>query len=102
MKVRYVWSGTVNQFRFALEIMEIAILLGAQTCIRRPNYLFPEGNVPTSVVRWLNEPYGVFSIEETKTIWEHIRNYPRIRTISPQVWEELRNCAVFGANWHID
>lgn len=63
-------------------------------------YDFPKGFDP--IVRdWLNHPYKEQTIPDTIHIWEVVREYPKIKEVSHQIWYELEQCGTRGVNWYI-
>lgn len=69
----------------------------------KPKYLFPAG-INETLVLWFNDPYGnhhTFTAEETKTIWECIKEHPEIKEISYQIWDELECLIECNESWDI-
>ena len=66
----------------------------------KPKFIFPEGTNET-LVKWFNNIYSIFTIEETKTIWECISKHPEISEISHQIWYELEMLNEFNDMWYI-
>ena len=60
-------------------------------------YEFPEGFDPI-VKNWLNHPYNEQTVSDTIHIWEVIREYPKIKEVSHQIWYELEQCGTRGVN----
>ena len=100
MGVNYTWSGSASYPRFLEEMGEIAKVFGAQ--VRKTTegvqYYKP---VPEVVVGWLNYPHVYFPPQQTKKIWETVRQHPEIEEISWQIWNELEKCVEFEDGWYI-
>lgn len=65
-----------------------------------PKFVFPK-KTDKLLVKWFNNIYCDFSVEETKAIWEYISKHPEIKEISSQIWEELESCVEDNAGWFI-
>ena len=64
-------------------------------------FVFPEGTNET-LIRWFNNIYGEdFTVEETKTVWEHISKHTEIYEISHQIWHELETLTENNEAWYI-
>ena len=64
-------------------------------------FVFPK-ETNEVLVKWFNNIYGEdFTIEETKTIWECIKNHPEINEISHQIWYELETLVDCNEAWYI-
>ena len=64
-------------------------------------FVFPK-ETNEVLVKWFNNIYGEdFTVEETKTIWECIKNHPEINEISHQIWYELETLSNWGEAWYI-
>ena len=114
MGMDYQWAGSASYSRFDRELCAVAEVFGGiktehlrereATENERPcgywfgflssddsektKFVFPEGT-NSVLVKWFNNIYGDFTVEETKTVWEHISKHTEIEEISPQIWEEL-------------
>lgn len=66
----------------------------------RAKFDVPDG-LPEAVARWLNDPYGRRTPEETREIWSAVSARPGIEKLSPQMWSELRYLAGRGEGWEI-
>ena len=100
MGMDYCWSGSASYPRFETELMNVATVFGGQKRIQRPQFIFPE-DTNEVLVRWFNDIYGDFSVEETKIIWELVSAHPEIEEISWQIWNELKTCVEFEDGWYI-
>ena len=100
MGVDYVWSGTASYRRFNRELEEIAKVFGGKSIIGEPWLIFPE-RTNTILVNWLNQPFDDLTEEETKIVWEEVRQRPEIEEISWQIWNELEKCVEFEDGWYI-
>lgn len=63
-------------------------------------YDFPE-RFDRIVKNWLNHPYKQQTIEDTVHIWEVVRDHPKVKEVSEQIWYELQQCVARGVNWYI-
>ena len=64
-------------------------------------FIFPDGTNEI-LVKWFNNIYGEdFTEEETKIIWECIKNHPEIDEISHQIWYELKTLVDCNEAWYI-
>ena len=63
-------------------------------------YEFPEG-FDTIVKNWLNHPYNEQTVSDTVHIWEFVREHPKVKEVSHQIWYELEQCGTRGVNWYI-
>ena len=126
MGMDYSWAGSSSYPRFDRELCAVAEVFGGKkSCYlhkremteeERPlgywfgflssdmsndeKFIFPEGTDET-LVKWFNDPYGVFTAEETKTVWENISKHEEIKEISSQIWQELYMCTRFDEAWDI-
>lgn len=101
MSMDYVWSGSASYPRFYSELAGIVGRFHGQGKICPPSYTFPEGTNDT-LIRWFNNPYQTYyTPEETKIIWEEVRQHPEIEEISWQIWNELEKCVEFEDGWYI-
>ena len=127
MGMDYQYAGSASYPRFDRELCEVASVFGGKlsehtediknTENERPlgywfgfissdeqkddKFVFPEGTDKT-LVRWFNNIYsGCFSLEDTKHIFELIKQHPEIESISPQIWEELKCLSECGDGWFI-
>lgn len=107
MGMDYTHSGSANYPRFDREICAVAEVFGGKKSENLkerentenerpfgywfgflssddsdlPKFIFPEGTNDI-LVKWFNDIYGEFTIEETKTIWKEISKHPEIEDIS--------------------
>ena len=58
-------------------------------------------NFDPIVSDWLNHPYKIQSVEDTKHIWNIISKYPDIEFVSHQIWYELKNLVIHNHGWFI-
>lgn len=65
-----------------------------------PKFIFPEGTNEV-LVKWFNDIYGDFTVEETKIIWECVKTHPEIKEISDQIWDELETLVRVEESWSI-
>ena len=63
-------------------------------------FVFPNGTNEV-LVKWFNNVYGDFTVEETKTVWAHISKHTEIKEISSQIWNELKVCDELNDFWSI-
>lgn len=127
MGMDYCWSGSASYPRFDRELCAVAEVFGGiktehlkereATENERPfgywfgflssdrsnevKFVFPNGTNEV-LVKWFNNIYGYFTVEETKTVWEHISKYTEIKEISSQIWNELKVCDELNDVWHIN
>lgn len=127
MGMDYTHSGSTNYPRFDREVCAVAEVFGgkkSENLKKRentenerpfgywfgflssddsdlPKFIFPEGTNDI-LVKWFNDIYGEFTIEETKTIWKEISKHPEIKDISEQIWHELEcDVEIFEEAWEI-
>lgn len=86
MGMDYCWSGSASYPRFKKELEAVAAVLDSTSPI---------------LSRWLKEPYGDYTPEETKFIWNIIQRHPEIEEISWQIWNELKICCELDTAWYI-
>lgn len=67
---------------------------------KNPKFLFPEGT-DEILVNWFNNIYELLLPQETKVVWEYVSQHPKIKELSPQIWGELENCALYNDCWYI-
>ena len=118
MGMDYKYSGSASYGRFDKELCAVAEIFGAvktdnlktrETDVARFNskhnmfyhvfgtysilkadelkFLFPKDTNKT-LVKWFQNVYGKFTVEETKEIFEQMRKHPDIEIISQQIWNE--------------
>lgn len=63
-------------------------------------FIFPK-ETDYTLVKWFNNIYDRFSVEETAIVWEHIKEHPEIEEISSQIWNELGYLVDIGDYWDI-
>lgn len=126
MGMDYQWQGSSSYPRFDRELCAIAAIFGGiktdhlkereSTEGDRPfgywfgflssddqtsaKFIFPNGT-DEILVKWFNNPYGDFTVEETKIIWENVSKHPEIQDISDQIWGELEALVEFEQEWDI-
>lgn len=126
MGMDYYWSGSASYPRFDRELCSVAEVFGGiktehlkereATENERPcgywfgflssddsteaKFVFPNGTNEV-LVKWFNNVYGDFTVEETKTVWEHISKHTEIKKISSQIWNELKVCDELNYFWSI-
>lgn len=100
MGMDYVWSGSASYPRFDREINAIAKVFGGKSILGEPWFIFPE-KTNTILANWLNQPFNDLTEEETKIVWEEVRQRPEIEEISWQIWNELEKCVEFEEGWYI-
>ena len=66
----------------------------------KPKFVFPEGTNKT-LIKWFNNVYGDFTVEETKIIWKCIKEHPEVKKISHQIWSELQELISDDGEWYI-
>lgn len=66
----------------------------------KPKFIFPEGTNKT-LIKWFNNVYGDFTVEETKIIWKYIKEHPEVKKISHQIWSELQELISDDGEWYI-
>ena len=126
MGMDYSWSGSASYPRFDRELCAVAEVFGgiktehlkereatenerifghwfgflSSDYSNEVKFVFPEGT-NAILVKWFNNIYGDFTVEETKTVWKHISKYTEIKEISRQIWNELKTCDALNDVWHI-
>lgn len=63
-------------------------------------FIFPECTDET-LVKWFNNVYGDFTIEETVAVCMCFDKHPEIEEISSQIWQELGYLLYYGEAWDI-
>ena len=99
MGMDYCWTGSASYRRFNEELSLVAKIFGG-TKADETKFSFPEGTNEV-LIRWFNDIYGDFTVEETKIIWRFISKHPEIEEVSWQIWEELKHCVEFYSSWFI-
>lgn len=127
MGMDYEYSGSASYPRFDKELCAVAAVFGGQKTehlkerkdsipngtvsywfgflsgddSKEPKFIFPENTDPI-LIKWFNDIYNEnFNAEETRIIWENIRQHPEIKEISSQMWHELEILADSGEAWYI-
>lgn len=102
MGMSYFWSGSASYNRFSEELCAVAeVFDGIKTVnSRKVKFAFPE-RTDEILVKWFNNIYEYFTVEETKEIWNHISKHAEIEEISYQIWHELEMCNKFNYSWYI-
>ena len=126
MGMDYCWSGSASYPRFDRELCAIAEVFGGiktehlknrelteneRNCgywfgflssddSNKEKFIFPKGT-DEILVKWFNNIYDYFTVEETKIVWGHVSKHPEIKVISDQIWNELKVCNNLGVSWHI-
>ena len=128
MGMDYQYAGSATYPRFDRELCAVAEVFGGvktkhlkereETENKRPfgywfgflssdsydntKFVFSEGTNET-IIKWFNGIYrDDFTIEETKTVWEHISKHSEIKEISSQIWYELEMLVEMNESWSID
>ena len=102
MGMDYCWSGSASYPRFNKELEAVANIFGGHksSLTDGPCFVLPEDTNPI-LARWLQEPYGDYTSEETKVIWDIVQQHPEIEEVSDQIWNELKICCEFNVAWYI-
>lgn len=126
MGMDYSWAGSASYPRFDRELCAVAELFGGiktdhlkeREAIEnecpfgywfgflssdgsdKTKFIFPEGTNET-LVKWFNNIYGYFTVEETKIVWKYISRHTEVEEISYQIWYELEMCNESNTSWHI-
>lgn len=126
MGMDYMYSGSASYPRFDRELCAVAEIFGGiktehlkereRTENDRPcgywfgflssddsneaKFVFPNGTNEV-LVKWFNNIYEIFTVEETKTVWELISKHTEIKEISSQIWNELKMCVEMDEGWLI-
>ena len=127
MGMDYIYAGSASYPRFDEELCAVAEVLGgvktehlkerkatenervlgywfgflSSDYSDKTKFVFPEGTNET-IVKWFNNIYSDdFTVEETKTVWEHVSKHPEIDKISHQIWYELKTCVECNDAWYI-
>ena len=98
MYVEFYYVGSMEVSRFNRELEAVAEVFGGVSS--RSGFSFPRGTNKT-LVRWFNNIYGSFTVDETEEIWKYISNHEEIEDISSSIWRELKNCVRYEDNWSI-
>lgn len=119
MGMDYFYSGSATYARFENEIQKVVKLFGGVSNVDLPvnatvfNYpfgymqdykinedmfIFPE-NTDKEIIKWLNNPYEYLTPEETKVVWENIKNAESI--IPEQIYNEIKCCVEDNNGWYI-
>ena len=97
MGMDYKFAGSASYPRFNEELREVAKIFGGT---KPDKFIFPDGTNEI-LVKWFNDIYGDFTVEETKIVWEHISQHPEIKDISNQIWHELEFLTNIDEEWNI-
>lgn len=127
MGMDYRYAGSASYPRFDRELCDIAkIFSGIETAhlkerketenerpfgywfgflssddSKEPKFIFQK-ETNEVLVRWFNDVYNEnFTLEDTRTIWNHISEHPEIREISSQIWNELESLCEDNEAWCI-
>ncbi len=126
MGMDYSYAGSANYSRFDKELCAVAEVFGGiktehlkereATENERPfgywfgflssddsekvKFVFPEGTNKI-LVKWFNNIYGDFTVEETKVVWKYVSQHPEIGDISRQIWYELKMLNEENEAWGI-
>lgn len=126
MGMDYRYAGSASYPRFETELRQVAKALGcletahldglqAQSKQQPFGYWFGcmsgdntgkakfsvPAMLPEAVAKWLNDPYGDRTIEETSKIWDAVRDRSEIQALSPQIYSEFEWLARWHEGWHI-
>lgn len=129
MGMDYQYAGSASYPRFDEELCAVAAIFGGQKTehLKEREMSIPKGTIPywfgtlsgdksdipkfwfpentnAVLVKWFNDIYGrktYFTSEETKTIWDCIREHPEIKEISYQIWDELECLVECNDSWDI-
>lgn len=126
MGMGYRYSGSSSYPRFDRELCEVAKIFGgveskyikekrdsevdgsldywfgfmSSDNTDHEKIVFPEGTNPV-LVKWFNNIYGDFTVEETRIVWEQVKKHPVIKDISDQIWNELEELSAWNDSWSI-
>lgn len=126
MGMDYSWAGSASYPRFDRELCAVTEVFGgikteylrerevtesespfgywfgflSSDDSEKTKFIFPEGT-NSVLVKWFNNIYGDFTVEETKTVWEHISKHTEIKEISHQIWHELEMLTENNESWYI-
>lgn len=126
MGMDYQYAGSASYPRFDRELCDVAKVFGGiktehlkererteneRPCgywfgflssddSKEPKFVFPEGT-DNILVKWFNDIYGYFTLEETEQVWKCISEHPEIKEISYQIWHELQDLVECEEFWCI-
>lgn len=118
MGMDYQYCGSASYPRFNDEVKAIVELFGGQLNMYRKTqekctmveyfmekplkYKFPH-NFPFALKKWANDPYGKFTVKETKKIYKVLlAKAEEVKNISYQILEEFRCCVQDNCAWNIN
>lgn len=124
MGVDFTWEGSASYPRYYDEVEQIAVkCFGAklteqfvedsgkvQKSILNPSYMFGEvherddkfifpESTPEVILQFCRKPVGEFY--DATLLWQAFQTHPEIEEISPQIWNEVQQCAEFGEMYHV-
>lgn len=131
MGMDYKYSGSASYSRFDKELCAVAEVFGAvkTECLKarevdvarcnskhnifynvfgtysvlkadEPKFIFPK-DINKTLVKWFQNVYGKFTVEETREVFRQCTKHPEIKTISQQIWNELSFCSKNKLPWCI-
>ena len=127
MSMDYQFAGSSSYEKFDKEIIAIAERFGGKLNLefqKRINnlqpghfYIFGITNVSEEdrkadkfvfpdkfdriLAHWLNHPYDILSVKDTKHIWRILQRNAWMRSISPQIYSEMYQCVENNCGWYI-
>ena len=117
MGMDFIFCGSASYPRFNDEMKKIVELFdGVMITQRKPasectmseyfmeeplKYEFKEGT-PKVFMKWANNPYGKFTLKETKEVYTFLKTkWRKVEKISPQIAQELEGCCRYKCAWSI-
>lgn len=117
MGMDYQFVGSATYPRFNDEVKGIVELFGGKMITNRKpkeqctmvQYFMEKPlrykflwNTPFAFKKWANEPYGKFTLKETKKIYEFLKTKEKeVKRISEQILEEFSCCVMYNEPWQI-
>ncbi len=117
MGMDYQFVGSATYPRFNDEVKGIVELFGGKMITnRRPKeectmvqYFMEKPlrykflyNTPFVFKKWANDPYGEFTLKETKKIYEFLKTKEKeVERISKQILKEFEYCVMYNEPWQI-
>lgn len=117
MGMDYKYVGSATYPRFNDEVKGIVELFGGKMITKRKpkeqctmvqyfmekplRYKFPY-NFPFVLKKWANDPYGKFTLKETKKIYKVLLTKAKeVENISDQILAKFRYCVMYNEPWQI-
>ena len=117
MGMAYKYGSSASYPRFNNEVKQIVELFGGWMITNRKpkeqctmvEYFMEEPlkyhflkNTPFVFKKWANDPFGEFTVKETKKIYDFLKTkWRKVKEISPQIADEFKCCVEYNDYWEI-